>query len=733
MRAKHALVITSIVSSAAAAQPAAIAVPGSVEKAVRMVRTDAPPVIDGVLDDAVWQNAALIDDLHQVNPIEYAPPSERTEILMLYDDRALYIGIKLYDSEPEQITANSMRQGSSILDDDTIFVTIDPFNNGRAGYFFGTNPHGVRYDGVYRNVSEFYSDWDGIFNVRTSRFDEGWIAEYEIPYQTLSFDPNSDTWGLNFSRTVARKNEDIAWSTRNRRWDPSVAGRAVGFEGLQQGLGLDVVTSAIYNQERSFSPSASDSGFEPSLDVFYKLTPALNASLTINTDFSATEVDDRQVNLTRFNLFFPEKRAFFLRESDIFEFGRIGAQSGDGSVSGAERQNARPFFSRRIGLGPGGEVVDLEVGGKVSGRVGRWEIGALSIRQDEYGAVGADNLSVVRAKANIVGESTIGVIATDGNPGSNLDNSLAGVDFLYRNSRLGGNRTLEAVAWYQKTDTEGLDGDDAAMGVGVSVPSNEGLRGSFSIRQVEDNFNPALGFISRRNVRDHAGHLAYTHRPLGGYWQSIYAGFDWQRIETIGGGLQSQSIGVTPVELTNRTGDVIFVRSNIEKDVLDQPFEISPGIVIPPGEYSFSDLGIEVQGSGFRKVSGRVAYIDGDFFGGRRERLFGAVTWRPSPRFRANIGYNLNWIQLPQGDFTTRLISTGIDVVFSSTLSWVNLIQYDNVSEIVGINSRLHWIPVAGREMYFVINHNLQDFDRDNRFKSQFSDATAKINYTFRF
>jgi len=728
--------MTGFVCAAASAQPTTDTAPEPrlpLEKSARMVRTDVPPVIDGVLDDPVWQNATIIEDLHQVNPIEYAPPSERTVAYLLYDDEALYIGIELYDSEPEKITGNSMRQGSSILDDDAIFVTLDPFNTGRAGYFFGTNPHGVRYDGVYRNVSELYSDWDGIWNVRTSRFDGGWIAEYEIPYRTLSFDPNTDTWGLNFSRTVKRKNEDIAWSTRNRRWDPSVAGRAVGFEGLRQGLGLDVVASAVYKQERGFSPRASGSELEPSLDVFCKLTPALNAALTFNTDFSATEVDDRQVNLTRFSLFFPEKRAFFLRESDIFEFGRIGAQNGDGSVSGAERQTARPFFSRRIGLGPDGEVVDLEVGGKISGRIGRWEIGALSVRQDALDGVGAENLSVLRAKANIVGESTIGVIATEGNPGSNLDNSLVGADFLYRNSRLRGGRTLEAVAWYQKSDTEGLHGDDSAMGVGVSIPSNAGLRGGISIRQVENNFNPALGFLSRRNVRDHSGHIAYTHRPLQGYWQSIYAGIDWQRIEVIGGGLQSQSIGITPVELTNRTGDVVFVRSNVEKEVLDQPFEIHPGIVIPVGHYSFHDLGIEFRGSGFRKVSGRVAYIDGDFFGGRRERLFGALTWQPSPRFRANVGYNLNWIELPQGDFATRLITTSLDVVFSSTLSWVNLIQYDNISEIVGINSRLHWIPEAGREMYFVINHDLQDFDRDNRFHSQLADSTVKINYTFRF
>jgi hypothetical protein len=715
----------------AQAQQAAPRDPG--QKSVTITRTATPPIIDGLLDDAVWANAALINDLHQVNPVEYAEPSEPTEIWLLYDDDALYIAAKMYSSEPENITANTLRQNGNITQDDTLFVTLDPFNTQRGGYFFGINPNAVRFDGLYRNVSEYYADWDGIFDAATSRFENGWIVEYAIPFKTLSFDPNTDTWGLNFSRSIQNRNEDIAWVTRNRRWDPSSAGRVVGFQDLQQGAGLDVVPSASATSRKNFVTGTSDSDFEPSLDLVYKLTPQLNGSLTINTDFSATEVDDRQVNLTRFNLFFPEKRDFFLREADIFEFGRIGANNGNGSAGGAGRQNGRPFFSRRIGLGSAGEIVDLEYGGKVSGRVGRWEIGALSIRQDGNGDVAADNLSVVRAKLNVLDESTVGFVYTDGDPSSNIENSLAGFDFLYRNSSLPGGRTLEADAWFQQTDTTGLVADDGAFGLGVTVPSNTGWRGGFSYKEFERNFNPALGFINRRGVEDYSGHLAFTHRPSGGYWQSLYFGIDGQRYENIGGGLQSQSIGVTPLQATNRTGDILYFRSNFEKDVLVQPFEISPGIVIPVGEYSFPDHGVEWRAANYRKFSGRFAYTTGDFYSGTRSRWFGNVGWTPSPRWAANVGFNYNDIELPQGNFKTRIISTGFDVVFSSTLSWINLIQYDNVSETMGFNSRLHWIPEAGREIYFVINHSLEDFDRDDDFRSQFSEATVKLNYTFRF
>jgi hypothetical protein len=744
-----------------AAATAGLGDPG--QKTVRAVRTAAPPLIDGKLDDAVWAGAAVLTDFHQVNPIEYAPSAERMEIRLLYDDDALYVGAKMFQP-PTDITRNMLRQNGNITQDDTLFVTIDPFNSRRAGYFFGVNANAVRFDGLYRNVSEYYSDWDTIFYAETSTADDGWIVEYEIPFKSISFDPSTDTWGLNFSRSIQNIDEDSAWVSRNRRWDPSTAGLMTGLEGLDQGVGLDIVPSASMTNRRAASvtaPDTSESDFEPSLDVFYKITPQLNGSLTINTDFSATEVDDRQVNLTRFGLFFPEKRDFFLREADIFEFGRIGASDGTGALGNAERQNARPFFSRRIGLGSLGEPVDIEYGGKVSGRAGRFEIGALSIRQDENAfavplgreppgtrcapsataglvdcRVDADTLSVVRAKAGIGDESTVGAVFTNGDPLSNLDNSLVGLDYLYRNSHLPGGRTIEAGAWYQQSDTEGLVGENSARGAGLSIPSNAKFRGGLSIREVEANFEPKLGFLSRRDTRDYQWQLAYTHRPGAGYWQQMFWSVDGQRIEKLGGGLESQAVGLTPLRITNRTGDYIFIRSNFEQEVLDAEFPISPGIVIPIGSYSFDDHGVEVGFSSFRKFSGRIAYTDGEFYSGTRSRIFGNFMWTPSPKFSTNFGYNLNYVELPYGlqKFTTRIITTSVDWVFSSKLSWTNLIQYDNVSEIMGLNIRLNWIPEAGREFFFVINHNLQDIDnRDNEFHTATSDIVAKLSYTFRF
>jgi hypothetical protein len=707
------------------------------QKTVHVVRTATPPTIDGDLGDAVWSMAAVVDDMHQVSPVEYAQPYERTECLILYDDDALYVGCRLYDTEPELITAKNMRQNDAIGQDDRIYVTIDPFNNRRSGYYFGVNPNGVRSDGLYRNVTEFYGDWDSIFDAAAGRFEGGWTAEIRIPYKSISFDPSTDTWGLNFSRTVVRKNETIAWVSRNRAYNPSVSGLAVGFAGLKQGLGLDVVPSLSATGTKVYANGARDSTVEPSLDIGYKLTPQLNAALTINTDFSATEVDDRQVNLTRFGLFFPEKRDFFLREADIFEFGGIGGQR-QSSIPGLTTlaQNGRPFFSRRIGLGPTGEVVGLDYGGKISGRVGRFELGALSIRQDAYGAMNAETLSVVRAKMGVLDESSVGVIATHGNPTSRADNAVEGVDFLYRNTHLPGGRALETDLWYQQSDTAGLVGDDAAYGMSFRLPSSQGWRGTVQYRAYEKNFNPALGFIDRRGISDGYANVGYMLRPSWKRIESWLVNFDYQRVQYLAGGLQTEAYFLRPVSLTNRHGDSLTLAFSDFTEVVVEPFQIYPGVIVPPGVYDSDTRGIQLGTGTHRKVSVNarfVEYPEGRFFGGSRHDRFVELTIRPSARYRALVSYEQNAIELPQASFETKLVRLGFDVAFSPTLSWVNLLQYDNISEIAGINLRLQWIPQAGRELFFVINHNLEDIDRDGSFRSLSAQATAKMSYTFRF
>jgi hypothetical protein len=429
------------------------------EKSVRIQRAAEPPVIDGVLGEEVWQRAPVIDDLHQVSPVEFAEPSERTEVYILYDRDALYIGARLYDSEPKLINARILRQNQPIGSDDRFFVHIDPFNSRRGGYLFGVNPNGVRYDGVFEGVTQRQFDWDGIWQAAAQITADGWVLEIAIPFKTLSFDPSTTTWRMNFARNIERKNEGMAWVSRNRNTDLSTMGDVTGISQIEQGRGLDVVPSLSLHDRRAIANTTADSGAEPSLDVFYKITPQLNASLTINTDFSATEVDDRQVNLTRFSLFFPERRDFFLQDVDIFQFGRL-------------QQDGRPFFSRRLGISNTGQPVPLDYGAKVSGRIGRLDLGTLVVRQEAYETVDATTALVGRVAANVLAESSVGMIVTDGNPTSNLDNSLVGADFRYTNSQFAGGRSLLGDAWIQQSETEGLVGEGGAFGLNLRVPSN---------------------------------------------------------------------------------------------------------------------------------------------------------------------------------------------------------------------------------------------------------------------
>jgi len=312
------------------------------------------------------------------------------------------------------------------------------------------------------------------------------------------------------------------------------------------------------------------------------------------------------------------------------------------------------------------------------------------------------------------------------------------MDFLYRNTRLPGGRSLETEAWYQRSDTAGLDGDDAAMGAGIRVPSSNRFRGGAAMKRLEANYNPALGYVDRRNVDVASFDVGYTYRPpRGSYLQSVFTSLDGERVELLTGGVQTETLTFRPFALTNRTGDTLMMVYRDQRDNLPADFAISSLVApIPRGDYRFDDLGTRLQTGNHRKVAGMLMYVTGDFYGGTRVNINSDLTWRPSRHFRTSVGYNYNEIELPQGNFETRLVRLGFDVVFSSKLSLVNLVQYDNVSETAGVNVRLHWIPVPGRELYFVVNQGLENQlqpDLDREFHSVRTDATIKMNYTFRF
>jgi hypothetical protein len=724
----------------ALAGSAAYAAESTSSKTIQAIRTDTPPKIDGVLDDAVWQKAAVVEDLHEVSPNEFSETSEPSRYFVLYDQNAIYVAVRLWESNPDSVTAKMLRKGDLSFGDDTITVLLDPHNDGRSGYFFDLNPNGVRNEGLYTDVTAENWAWQGIWNGAAGQDSEGWVAELEIPFKTLSFDPSNDTWGINFMRWRGQAGEWYGWVSGNSSVNPAYAGKLQGLAGLDQGLGLDIIPGLRISESKDFTTSLSSTDVEPSIDVFYKLTTALTAALTVNTDFSGTGADARQINLSRFSLFFPERRNFFLQDTDIFEFGRIGAEENyfPTTLSRVEKQSGRPFFSRRIGLSDSGEAVDLDIGGKMTGRIGRWDIGILDIQQASHFSVDSTNLFVGRAAARVFEESMLGVIVTNGDPTSNDDNTLIGVDFRYLNTRLKSGRTIEGAMWYQQTDTTGLNGDDAAFGVSLKMPSAEGFRGGVSFKELQANYYPALGFVNRVDVRDYTAEFGHFWRPANEAINGIYSGIDAQRIDTIAGELQSQVITYRPFEIELSSSDFLVFEywHNKEQLVEDFPIHEDPilGIInIPPGLYSFGYYCIGTGSGPHRSLAGQFWYCDGEFFDGDSVSASAELTWRPSPHFKFSILYDVNDIELPDGKFTTRLSSIRADIAFTNTWSWENFIQWDNVSNSLGVNSILRWLPRAGREMVFVINREFDDPNRTRSFHSTYSDIAFKFSYTFRY
>ncbi|MEX2496756.1 MAG: DUF5916 domain-containing protein [Woeseia sp.] len=713
--------LSCLVAAAAAASGNEKDVADGTEKTIPAVRTATAPVLDGHLDDPVWRRAAIVDDLHMVVPNEHDPPSEESRIFVLYGADALYFAARFYDREPDKVSASVLRQGDFSWGEDGFSIILDPFNKGRNGYMFDINPNGVRTQALFTNVTEQNWAWQGIWHGAAQRDEEGWTAEVAIPFKSLSFEPDVQTWGINFTRWLGRRNERFGWVSHNLQQNPATSGRIEGLTDIEQGLGLDVVAGVRIGESRDYASGRASSSAEPSVDIFYKLTPAITAALTANTDFSGTTVDTRQINLTRFELFFPEKRKFFLQDADMFEFGRIGDE------------NAKPFFSRRIGLSLSADELDIDVGAKFTGRAGRFDVGLVSIRQDAANAPGPSNLLVGRIAANVLSESSLGLIVTEGDPASQLDNTLYGFDFRYLNTRWSADRTIEAAAWYQSSETEGLHGSDAAFGASFEIPARDGWLLELDWKEIQENYYPALGFVNRTGVREYEVELNYMWRPAGHWLRSIVSGAEISRTEKIDGRLESQEISLRAVELRNHAADVLEANYLLGRERLTEPFEIAEGIVIPPGDYAFDSYCVEAQSGEHRVLTGAFFHCGGEFYDGTRQAAGGELTWRPSRHFRFSSGVEWNGIELPQGSFITRLASLRADVAFTATWYWENFLQYDNVSETMGMNSILRWVPDAGTEAVLVINRLFQDFDRNNRFESQRGDLAFKIGYTLRF
>jgi len=695
---------------------------GTVTPTISIPHTNDSPKIDGILDDPCWKSATVITNFTQVSPNQGAAPTEKTEARLCYDQDNLYISIRCYDSEPDKILAKQMERDGVMLSDDYCDIVIDTFLDRRNGYIFQVCAGGAKRDGLIEAGGKVRIEWDGIWYSKVSIDKLGWVAEIAIPTKTISFNPAGDAWGFNIARTIRRKQELDRWATPNLNSDVRNLGDAGTIEGLHdlhQGHGLSFTPFLTSN----FNLKSGDIDVKPSFDAYYKITPQITAALTLNTDFAEVEVDDRQVNLTRFPLFFPEKRPFFLEDAGIFSFGGLA-------------HDPIPFFSRRIGIVEGQQKPIL-VGIKATGRAPEGSFGVMDIQMHNDKDLGAKNLSVVRGAYNLWDESSLGVIATHGDPATTGDNTLVGTDFNFRTAKLNGGRAFETHAWIMATEETGIHSDTSddalnhsAFGGKIAYP-NDDLWVSLFADQIGHDFNPALGFTDRIGVRNYDLYARYRWRPKG-FINRVDLATNPTIYTDLHNRLQSNETTIPELEFEDTFGDVLNFQYEYDEEVLTETFEIHPGVIIPTGDYSFTRDSVELYSTAARPIALNGKFRTGDFYNGNRQDYIAGLEWRPSPSFYGLAEYDINDVKLPEGKFMVRILRFRANVLFSPEVTWSNLIQFDNVSRLLGINSRLRYEFTPGSEAFIVLNQGY-DVDFADRFHTAFSQLTVKVGLTFRY
>jgi len=687
---------------------------------LRAVRVDEPPVIDGRLDDAAWQGVEPVSGFVQVNPDEGQPAAHETIVRVVYDERTLYIAVRCEDEAG--IRAAQVRRDGDLGGDDSISIALDPFDDKRNGYLFQVGAAGARRDALIESSSASSDDWDGLWQAKTSIDAEGWSAEIAIPFATIAFNPQAGRWGFNVQRHVARLRETSRWASPSRDLGITSLGNAgdlLDLSGMSQGRG---VTIRPYLVAR-FDADPKGVSFDPSLDVFYRLNPKVTAAITLNTDFAEAEVDDQQVNLSRFPLFFPEKREFFLEEAGVFSFGGI-------------RRSPLPFFSRRIGI-VRGEQKDILAGVRITGRHGRARFGVLDVQMKDDDDLGAKNLSVARVLLDVGEESSAGVIVTHGDPARPGSATLIGADYNFRSTTLLDDGVIEGNLWGQFTFTDPdvgprKDDDPFAVGGRLALP-NDPWRFSAFFAHIGADYNPAMGFVSRRGRREYDADVQYRWRPKQSHplVRHVDIRADMRLFTDLDDRLDTLDDSLPRVTLETHAGDRFFVDNEIELNHLDEPFEIVDGIVIPVDNYVDHGVRAGFYMSRTRPIAVDVNYRVRSFFTGDRRDFYAAVEFRPNARFFARGEFEENDITLREGEFTVHTTRARAGVAFGPDLTWDTTVQFDNVSDKAAINSRIRWEIRPGQEIYFVYD---EGFDVDEwTLRSNRQRVTFKLGLTYRF
>ncbi len=690
------------------------------------MRADEKILLDGRLDEPAWMRATSAGEFMMQDPVLGGTPTESTEVRVVFNKDHLYLGVICHDSEPDKLLGNTRKRDEFLSADDRFMWTMDTFLNQQTGYFFEMNPAGLMADALMGPGGSNNREWDGIWNARVRQSEIGWVIEIDIPFRTLAFDPNAPAWGINFQRTVRRKNEELLWTGHERNQGlrrMSNAGLLVGLEHVSQGHGLEVkpyVAGTIADGPGRVPEVPRDTTADIGGEVTYNITPSLRAVGTINTDFAETEVDTRRVNLTRFPLFYPEKRGFFLDGATFFDF------------------QVPAFFSRRIGLDANGQPQRVLGGAKLTGQAGRFDLGALYVRTGEdQGALGEDFL-VARIRRRVLRQSYVGGIYTGRATRDQTavpTRSTAGVDFRLATSTFRGRQNLEATGFLGITSLPDEAGDNRSFGLRLGYP-NDVWDAGMGFQEVQKNVNPTVGFLPRSDYRQYSPELRYNPRPRG---------HEWIRRLGFGGELDlytdtknrpvTRELDLTVARVEMHSGDNVEVSVVPSYERLEDEFTISTGITLPEGsEYTFTRYRISGNTANKRIISLQPRVEWGSFLSGDRTEVALGMGVRPRPGVTVNLSYELNDVDLAEGSFETKLYRMVADTQFSPFMYLVNNLQFDSVSRVLGWQSRFRWILTPGNDIFFVYTQNWIDpLDPAARFMTLDRRGAAKGVYTRRF
>jgi hypothetical protein len=695
-------------------------------QAVRMLDTDRI-TLDGVLDEPVWKRTAPAGDFIMQDPILGGTPTEATEVHFAFNADHLYMAVVCHDSEPDKLLGNTRKRDEFLSADDRFMWTIDTFLNQQTGYFFEMNPSGLMADALMGPGGTNNREWDGVWNARVHRSEIGWVIEIDLPFRSFAFDANAPAWGINFQRTVRRKNEESVWTGHLRNQGlrrMSNAGLLAGLTEVTQGHGFEV-RPYVAGYRADAPGRATNSSRTDDVDiggeVAYNITPSLRAVGTVNTDFAETEVDARRVNLTRFALQYPEKRGFFLDGATFFDF------------------YVPAFFSRRIGLDGSGQPQRIIGGTKVTGQAGRFDIGGLYVSTGEDNGVPGEDFTVVRMRRRILRQSFVGGIYTGRSTREQTavpTRTTAGLDFRLATSTFRGNQNLEASGFISTTSVYGgKSGDNEAYGGRIGYP-NDKYEASLAYTEVGKNFDPAVGFINRWDYRRYQPRFLWNPRPTQHrYIRRFGFGGDMDLYTNTSNRMESRDFDLTAARVELHSGDTAEFGVVPTYERLDEDFTISPGVTLPAGgEYNFVRYRLSASTANKRLVAMAPRIEWGTFMSGTRRELIAAMGLRPRTGVTLSLSYEFNDVDLAEGAFQTKLYRLVADTQFSPFMYLVNNIQFDSVSRVLGWQSRFRWIVQPGNDIFFVYTHNwLDPVDPSARFSTFDRRAAAKAVYTKRF